>query len=151
MRTYPGRRFHGKSPRSANASDTAGFRCAPETAPMNKMTPITIRPGATTAADRLICPFACSSPPPAAARTSAKVVVVSGLVENGDRRLGNFDEGSRQIVQRLRDHDAGTLVEGAQPLNVGVHLLQRGDTARAQRRGGAPTRALARASGRGRG
>ena len=40
---------------------------------MNKMIAVTIRPGATTAAARLICPFACSSPPPAAARTSAKV------------------------------------------------------------------------------
>jgi hypothetical protein len=67
-------RLHGKSPRSADASDTPGFRCAPETAPMNKMIAITIRPGATTAAARLICPFACKSPPPpAAARTSAKV------------------------------------------------------------------------------
>ena len=40
---------------------------------MNKMIAITIRPGATTAAARLICPFACKSPPPAAASTSAKV------------------------------------------------------------------------------
>ena len=40
---------------------------------MNKMIAITIRPGATTAAARLICPFACKSPPPAATRTSAKV------------------------------------------------------------------------------
>ena len=40
---------------------------------MNKMIAITIRPGATTAAARLICPFACKIPPPAATRTSAKV------------------------------------------------------------------------------
>ena len=33
---------------------TAGFRCAPETLPMNRMIAITIRPGATTAAVRLI-------------------------------------------------------------------------------------------------
>jgi hypothetical protein len=40
---------------------------------MNKMIAITIRPGATTAAARLICPFACKIPPPAATSTSAKV------------------------------------------------------------------------------
>ena len=40
---------------------------------MNKMIAVTIRPGATTAAARLICPFACRSPPPAATRTSANV------------------------------------------------------------------------------
>ena len=51
---------------------------------MNKMIAITIRPGATTAADRLICPFACSSPParggqrparrcPATPRTAAAI------------------------------------------------------------------------------
>ena len=33
---------------------TAGFRCAPDTLPMNMMTPITISPGATTAAVRVI-------------------------------------------------------------------------------------------------
>ena len=52
-----------KSPRRANPTVTAGFRCAPLTAPMNKITAITVRPGAATAAARLICPFACSSPP----------------------------------------------------------------------------------------
>ncbi len=55
---------------------------------MNKMIAVTIRPGATTAAARLICPFACSSPPPAAASTSAKVPSNS---ENSRRhsRLGS--------------------------------------------------------------
>ena len=43
-----GTRFQGKSPRSANATLTAGFRCAPETAPMNKMMAATISAGATT-------------------------------------------------------------------------------------------------------
>ena len=33
---------------------TAGLRCAPDTRPMNKMIAITISPGATTAAVRLI-------------------------------------------------------------------------------------------------
>ena len=50
---------------------------------MNKMIAITIRPGATTAAARLICPFACKSPPPEAVRTSAKVPSNS---ENSRRR-----------------------------------------------------------------
>jgi len=40
---------------------------------MNKMIAVTISPGATTAAARLICPFAWMSPPPAATSTSAKV------------------------------------------------------------------------------
>ena len=50
---------------------------------MNRMIAITIRPGATTAAARLICPFACKSPPPEAARTSVKVPSSS---ENSRRR-----------------------------------------------------------------
>ena len=33
---------------------TAGFRCAPDTLPMNRMIAITISPGAVTAAVRLI-------------------------------------------------------------------------------------------------
>src|SRR3954452_19805067 len=69
---YPGTRRHGKSPRGANASDTAGFRCAPETAPMNRMIAITISPGATTAAARLTFPSPCRRPPPAAASTRKK-------------------------------------------------------------------------------
>ena len=40
---------------------------------MNRMIAITIRPGATTAAARLICPLPCSIPPPAATSTSANV------------------------------------------------------------------------------
>src|SRR5215471_14618831 len=48
--TYAGTRFHGKSPRAANAKLTAGFRCAPDTVPMNKMMAITISAGATTLA-----------------------------------------------------------------------------------------------------
>ena len=51
---YAGTRRHGKSPRTANARLTAGLRCAPETAPINRMTAITVKPGATTAADKLI-------------------------------------------------------------------------------------------------
>ena len=47
---YPGTRLQGKSPRAAKAMLTAGLRCAPETAPMNRITAITMRPGATTAA-----------------------------------------------------------------------------------------------------
>jgi hypothetical protein len=44
----------GKSPRRAKAMLTAGLRWAPETLPMNKMIDMTIKPGATTAAVRLI-------------------------------------------------------------------------------------------------
>ncbi len=54
---------------------TAGFRCAPDTLPMNRMIAITISPGATTAAVRLIvsgnaCPII---PPPAATSTRKNV------------------------------------------------------------------------------
>ena len=55
--------------------ETAGFRWAPEILPMNKMTAMTIRAGATTAAVRLITPGkACPIiPPPAATRTKKNV------------------------------------------------------------------------------
>ena len=53
---YPGTRFQGKSPRAAKPILTAGLRWAPETAPMNRMTAITMRPGATTAATRPTAP-----------------------------------------------------------------------------------------------
>ena len=54
---------------------TAGFRWAPDTLPMNKMMPMTMRPGATTAADRLmVLGKACDIiPPPAATSTRKKV------------------------------------------------------------------------------
>ena len=45
-----------------------------------------------------------------------RVMVVAGPVEDGNRELGNFDEGPRQVVQRLRDHDVGTLTEKPQRL-----------------------------------
>jgi len=48
--TYAGTRFHGKLPRSAKATLTAGLRWAPETVPMNKMIAVTISAGATTRA-----------------------------------------------------------------------------------------------------
>ena len=72
---YPGTRRQGKSPRSENATLTAGFRWAPDTLPMNMMIAITISPGATTAAVRVIvsgnaCPI---MPPPAATRTRKNV------------------------------------------------------------------------------
>ena len=54
---------------------TAGLRWAPETLPMKRMIAITIRPGATTAAVRVIvsgnaCPII---PPPAATSTRKNV------------------------------------------------------------------------------
>jgi hypothetical protein len=54
---------------------TAGLRSAPETLPMKRMIPITIKPGATTAAQRLIV-FGNAwfiMPPPAATITRKKV------------------------------------------------------------------------------
>ena len=54
---------------------TAGFRCAPEILPMNKMMAMTVSAGATTAAPWLITPGNASPimPPPAAASTRKKV------------------------------------------------------------------------------
>ncbi len=72
---YPGTRRHGKSPRSAKPMLTAGFRCAPDTLPMNRMIANTISPGATTAAVRLIVSGNAWPiiPPPAATSTRKKV------------------------------------------------------------------------------
>ena len=72
---YPGTRRHGKSPRRVNPSVTAGLRCAPETAPMKRMIPITISPGAATAVDLLIAPWlvAFTTAPPAPTRTRKNV------------------------------------------------------------------------------
>ena len=89
---YPGTRCHGKSPRSANAMLTAGLRCAPDTLPMNRMIAITISPGATTAAVRLIvfgkaCPI---MPPPAATSTRKNVP------RNSENRRRHSCLGSRK-------------------------------------------------------
>jgi hypothetical protein len=84
-------RFHGKSPRRANASETTGFRCAPETAPMNRMIAVTMRPGATTAAATLIWPLACSNPPPAATKTNKNVPNALS------RGVGASREGADQV------------------------------------------------------
>ena len=72
---YPGTRRQGKSLRSEKASVTAGLRCAPETAPMNRMIAITISPGAATAVDRLIAPWllAFTTAPPAPTSTRKNV------------------------------------------------------------------------------
>src|SRR5262245_207666 len=74
-RTYPGTRLHGKSRRAAKASVTAGFKWAPDTAPMKRMIAITIRPGAVTAALRPMAPllFASTTAAPAATSTRKKV------------------------------------------------------------------------------
>ena len=63
---YPAARRHGKSPRSPNAIVTAGFRCAPETAPMKRMIAITISAGAVTAARPADLPVADRVDHPAA-------------------------------------------------------------------------------------
>ena len=54
---------------------TAGFKCAPEILPMNKMMAMTVSAGATTAALWLITPGKAwlIMPPPAAARTRKNV------------------------------------------------------------------------------
>ena len=72
---YPGTRRQGKSPRSEKATLTAGLRWAPDTLPMKRMIAITIRPGATTAAVRLIVSGNAWPiiPPPAATSTRKKV------------------------------------------------------------------------------
>ena len=98
---YPGTRFHGKSPRSAKASDTTGFRCAPETAPMNRMIAITISPGATTADARLIWPLACSI---AAAGGDQHRMKVPSSSENSRRysRLGSIEIHARAELEHQR-------------------------------------------------
>ena len=54
---------------------TAGLRCAPDTLPMKRMIAITMSPGATTAAVRLIVPGNAWPiiPPPAATSTRKNV------------------------------------------------------------------------------
>ena len=54
---------------------TAGLRCAPDTLPMNRMIAITMSPGATTAAVRLMVPGKAWPiiPPPAATSTRKNV------------------------------------------------------------------------------
>ncbi len=84
---YPGTRRQGKSPRAAKATLTTGLRCAPDTAPMNRITAITVRPGALTAAARLICPWlwAWTTPAPAPASTSMNVPSASANRRRGSR------------------------------------------------------------------
>ena len=54
---------------------TAGLRCAPDTLPMKRMIAITMSPGATTAAVRLMVPGnACPIIPPPAATSTRKNV-----------------------------------------------------------------------------
>jgi hypothetical protein len=77
--TYPKQRRPGKSRRSAEAIDTTGFRCAPDTASMKRVTAITVSPGAVTAAARLIPPVSVpATAAPALANTSRKVPRISG-------------------------------------------------------------------------
>jgi hypothetical protein len=64
-----------KSWRSANATVTMGFKCAPDTAPMNKMTVSTVKAGAVISAIRPIWPAdrSCTAAAPAAANASRNV------------------------------------------------------------------------------
>ena len=104
-------RFHGKSPRSANASETAGFRCAPETAPMKRMIAMTMSPGATTAAARLIWPLPCRMPPPAATSTSRNVPSSS---ENSLRHSRRGSSNSRLAAELERQQAPAAGAQQAQ-------------------------------------
>ena len=80
---------------------TAGFRWAPDTLPMNMMIAITISPGATTAAVRLIvsgnaCPI---MPPPAATRTR-KNVPSNSEKSLRDHWLGSLKASSESAISR---------------------------------------------------
>ena len=101
---------------------------------MNKMIAVTIRPGATTAAARLICPFACSSPPPAAASTSAKVP------SNSENSRRHSRRGSSKSARSPNSSHSTWCVRG----NAGPSAA--GSTCRAARPGARPLRgpALAR-------
>ena len=90
---------------------------------MNKMIAITIRPGATTAAARLICPFACKSPPPAAARTSAKVPSNSENSRRHSRRgsskslrFPNSSSSTWCVRVNAGPSDAGSILCAVAPL-----------------------------------
>ena len=124
---YPGTRRHGKSPRSENAMLTAGFRCAPDTLPMNKMIAITISPGATTAAVRLIvlgnaCPII---PPPAATRTRKKVPSSSEKSRRhswlGSLKSSRYPMTSRSTYANTRDSPADDCCSIEPLLPVGLN------------------------------
>ena len=70
---------------------------------MNRMIAITIRPGATTAAARLICPFAWRTPPPAAAEKQERPEHLGEQPPVGKTRIVEFlapAELERQHAQR---------------------------------------------------
>jgi hypothetical protein len=91
--TYPKQRRQGKSRRSAKAIDTTGFRCAPDMAPMKRVTAITVSPGAVTAEARLIQPVSVpATAAPALANTSRKVPRIS---ESSRRHSGAGSSKSR--------------------------------------------------------
>ena len=92
---------------------------------MNKMIAITIRPGATTAAARLICPLACKSPPPAAASTSAKVPSSSENSRRHSRRVSsksarspNSSMSTWRVRGKAAPSAAGSTCWGAGPLTA---------------------------------
>ena len=92
---YPGTRRHGKLPRTANASVTAGLRWAPEIVPMKKMIPMTIMPGARAFIARVRSPpmgRAPITPPPPATSTSRNVPQTSL-----NRRRSSRLESSKSI------------------------------------------------------
>jgi len=99
--TYPMQRLQGKSPRSPNAIDTTGFRWAPETPPMNRMIAMTVRPGAVTAAVRLIWP------PDTATHHRA-----AGAGHDEQERAQDLREQPAPLERRIVEVEGGGALEG---------------------------------------
>ena len=140
---YPGTRHHGKSRRSANATLTAGLRCAPETLPMNRMIASTISPGATTAAVRLMV-FGNASPimpPPAATNTRKNVPSTSEKSRRhswrGSRKSSNTFSSDSSVSPRCvtLTGTRGVLSGCARRLCHGGPLSRRSGWRRRARRG----------------
>ena len=82
---------------------TAGFRWAPDTLPMNRMIAITISPGATTAAVRLIVSGnACPIIPPPAATSTRKNVPSNSEKSRRHSWLGSLKSSSEATISRSK-------------------------------------------------
>ena len=105
-----------ESPRNANATLTGGFRCAPETVPMNKMMAATISAGATTRA-----PYGTALPPKRA---------LTMPLADGDQ---NQEEGPRATRRT-----ASTLIAVVPEVELGAPSSAARRTARRPRHDGPP-------------
>ena len=94
--TYRGTRTHGNSRRKAKATLTTGFRCAPETAPIARITAMTMSAGATTADTRPTEPreAASTTGAPAATNTRKKVPTTSA-----NRRRHSYRRSKKSRAQ----------------------------------------------------